>query len=66
MPGVPRRRDLLLAAVYAFRLHSANLAKVGHFIPELVVSSYSDTGNNPWGEMSALSAPTLLSQGGAT
>lgn len=38
--------------------------KVRHFIPELVVSSYSNTGSNPWGEMSALSVPTPLSQGG--
>lgn len=38
--------------------------KVRHFIPELVVSSYADTGGNPWGEMSALSAPTPASQGG--
>ena len=38
--------------------------KVRHFIPELVVSSYSDTGGNPWGEVSALSMPTPASQGG--
>ncbi|MBU5233578.1 TraU family protein, partial [Vibrio cholerae] len=38
--------------------------KVRHFIPELVVSSYSDTGGNPWGEMSALSMSTPVSQGG--
>ncbi|WP_419709562.1 TIGR03756 family integrating conjugative element protein [Pseudomonas sp. NFX224] len=38
--------------------------KVRHFIPELVVSSYSDTGASPWVEMATLSAPTLSSQGG--
>jgi len=38
--------------------------KIRHFIPELVVSSYADTGANPWSEMSALSTPTPASQGG--
>lgn len=38
--------------------------KIRHFIPELVVSSYADTGGNPWSEMSALSMPTSASQGG--
>lgn len=40
--------------------------KVRHLIPELVVSSYADTGGNPWSEMSALSTPTSASQGVAT
>lgn len=38
--------------------------KVRHFIPELVVSSYGDTGNNPWSEMASLSAPTSGAEGG--
>ena len=38
--------------------------KVRHFIPELVVSSYSDTGANPWLEMSPLSMPVPGSEGG--
>nr|WP_321145232.1 TIGR03756 family integrating conjugative element protein [Pseudomonas extremaustralis] len=38
--------------------------KVRHFIPELVVSSYATTGNNPWTEMAALSAPISGAEGG--
>ena len=38
--------------------------KVRHFIPELVVSSYATTGNNPWTEMAALSSPISSAEGG--
>lgn len=38
--------------------------KVRHFIPELVVSSYATTGNNPWGEMATLSFPISGADGG--
>lgn len=38
--------------------------KVRHFIPELVVSSYANTGNNPWAEMAALSSPISGAEGG--
>nr|BFE89573.1 hypothetical protein GCM10020185_01090 [Pseudomonas brassicacearum subsp. brassicacearum] len=38
--------------------------KVRHFIPELVVSSYTTTGSNPWTEMAALSSPTSGAEGG--
>jgi integrating conjugative element protein (TIGR03756 family) len=38
--------------------------KVRHFIPELVVSSYTTTGNNPWTEMAALSSPISGAEGG--
>jgi integrating conjugative element protein (TIGR03756 family) len=38
--------------------------KVRHFIPELVVSSYTTTGNNPWTEMAALSSPINGAEGG--
>ncbi|WP_434562847.1 TIGR03756 family integrating conjugative element protein [Pseudomonas sp. Z4-20] len=38
--------------------------KVRHFIPELVVSSYATTGNNPWTEMGTLSAPINGAEGG--
>lgn len=31
--------------------------KVGHYVPELVVSSYQNTGKNPWLEIAALSPP---------
>lgn len=38
--------------------------KVRHFIPELVVSSYTTTGTNPWAEMTALSSPISGAEGG--
>ena len=38
--------------------------KVRHFIPELVVSSYAITGNNPWTEMATLSSPVSGAEGG--
>nr|WP_313025643.1 TIGR03756 family integrating conjugative element protein [Pseudomonas lopnurensis] len=38
--------------------------KVRHFIPELVVSSYTNTGNNPWTDVAAMSPPNAMSQGG--
>ncbi|MGY2227667.1 TIGR03756 family integrating conjugative element protein [Pseudomonas tolaasii] len=38
--------------------------KVRHFIPELVVTSYATTGNNPWTEMATLSAPISGAEGG--
>ncbi|SFQ19334.1 TIGR03756 family integrating conjugative element protein [Pseudomonas borbori] len=38
--------------------------KVRHFIPELVVSSYTTTGNNPWSEMAPLSSPIIGAEGG--
>ena len=38
--------------------------KVKHFIPELVVSSYATTGNNPWSDMAPLSSPIIGAEGG--
>lgn len=38
--------------------------KVGHFVPELVVSSYENTGKNPWVEIAAVSPPTGEAIGG--
>ncbi|WP_437884535.1 TIGR03756 family integrating conjugative element protein [Pseudomonas sp. LRF_L74] len=38
--------------------------KVRHFIPELVVSSYADTGANPWEDVASYSSPTGDAQGG--
>ena len=32
--------------------------KVRHYIPDAVVSSYSNTGENPWVEVRAMSVPT--------
>ncbi|MDU7998828.1 TraU family protein, partial [Pseudomonas syringae pv. actinidiae] len=38
--------------------------KVRHFVPDAVVSSYSNTGENPWVEVSSLSSPTSFAQDG--
>lgn len=38
--------------------------RVRHFIPELVVSSYASTGNNPWSEMAPLASPIIGAEGG--
>lgn len=40
--------------------------KVRHFIPEAVVSSYANTGQNPWAEVSAYSAPNPTAQDGGS
>ncbi|MCO8163901.1 TIGR03756 family integrating conjugative element protein [Pseudomonas sp. 21LCFQ010] len=39
-------------------------AKVGHYVPDAVVSSYSTTGQNPWLEVRSLSAPTAGAHSG--
>lgn len=41
-------------------------AKVRHFVPDAVVSSYSATGQNPWHEVKSLSAPIAQAQGGGS
>jgi len=41
-------------------------AKVRHYVPDAVVSSYSTTGMNPWTEVQALSAPISGAQGGGS
>lgn len=38
--------------------------KVRHYIPETVVSSYADTGSNPWQEVSPMSLPLPSAEGG--
>lgn len=38
--------------------------KVKHYIPEVVVSSYANTGANPWSEMSSLSSAKPGAEGG--
>ncbi|MGR0116396.1 TIGR03756 family integrating conjugative element protein [Ralstonia pseudosolanacearum] len=38
--------------------------KVRHYIPDAVVSSYSDTGKNPWAEVAPMSAPNPTAQAG--
>ncbi len=39
-------------------------AKVRHYIPDAVVSSYSDTGVNPWTEVAFMSDPNSTAQAG--
>ena len=38
--------------------------KVRHYVPDAVVSSYSNTGQNPWVEVRAMSAPNTTAQAG--
>ncbi|WP_374072519.1 TIGR03756 family integrating conjugative element protein [Alloalcanivorax xenomutans] len=38
--------------------------KVEHYVPDAVVSSYSNTGKNPWVEVRALSQPNASAEGG--
>jgi hypothetical protein len=52
----------LLCTQYGCEVHTST--KVRHFIPELVVSSYASTGDNPWTEMAALSSPVSGAEGG--
>src|SRR5258708_39001713 len=39
-------------------------AKVRHYVPDAVVSSYSNTGANPWTEVALMSAPNSTAQAG--
>src|SRR3546814_7544173 len=38
--------------------------KVRHYVPDAVVSSYSNTGENPWVEVRAMSTPNPSAQAG--
>ena len=38
--------------------------KVRHYVPDAVVSSYSNTGENPWGEVAFMSPPNASAQAG--
>lgn len=38
--------------------------KVEHYVPDAVVSSYANTGENPWVEVRAMSTPNAGAQGG--
>src|SRR3546814_17840376 len=38
--------------------------KVRHYVPDAVVSSYSNTGANPWAEVRPVSSPTPQAQAG--
>lgn len=38
--------------------------KVRHYVPDAVVSSYANTGENPWLEVRAMSLPNVSAQGG--
>lgn len=39
-------------------------AKIRHYVPDAVVSSYANTGGNPWLEVRAMSAPNPTAAGG--
>jgi integrating conjugative element protein (TIGR03756 family) len=38
--------------------------KVRHYVPDAVVSSYANTGENPWSEVRSMSLPNPTAQGG--
>ncbi|MFG6179682.1 TraU family protein, partial [Halomonas sp. THAF12] len=40
--------------------------KVKHYIPELVVSSYQRTGENPWSDVAGLSPANSAAEGGGS
>jgi len=52
----------LLCTLYSCSVETS--VKVAHYVPDAVVSSYSNTGENPWIEMRALSTPNPSAQGG--
>lgn len=52
----------LLCTPYGCQVKTST--KVRHYIPDAVVSSYSNTGQNPWVEMSSMSSPTAAAQNG--
>ena len=52
----------LLCTAFGCKVRTST--KVRHYIPDAVVSAYSNTGANPWTELSVLGKPTPLSQAG--
>jgi len=64
VPGIPGGRDLLLAVLQRRSAARCESTKVRHYIPDAVVSSYSNTGENPWLEVRAMSAPNVTAQAG--
>jgi integrating conjugative element protein (TIGR03756 family) len=52
----------LLCTTYGCDVETS--AKVQHYVPDAVVSSYSNTGKNPWSEVAAASAPTASAHAG--
>jgi integrating conjugative element protein (TIGR03756 family) len=52
----------LLCTIYECDVEES--VQVRHYNPDAVVSSYSDTGHNPWSEVASLSAPNATAQHG--
>ena len=52
----------LLCTAFGCKVRTST--KVRHYVPDAVVSAYSNTGANPWAELSVLGTPTPLSQAG--
>lgn len=52
----------LLCSTFGCKVKTST--KVRHYVPDAVVSAYSNTGANPWAELSVLGTPTPLSQAG--
>ncbi len=52
----------LLCTLYSCSVETS--VKVEHYVPDAVVSSYANTGENPWVEVRAMSLPNPSAQGG--
>jgi len=52
----------LLCTIYECNVEES--VQVRHYNPDAVVSSYSDTGRNPWAEVAFMSAPNATAQHG--
>lgn len=47
-----------------FGCYTKTSVKVGHYMPDLVVSAYQNTGDNPWSVVSPLAPPNATARGG--
>ena len=47
-----------------YECHTETTARISHFLPDVVVSSYQRTGENPWGEVAGLAAAGAVAVGG--
>ncbi|MFJ2456533.1 TIGR03756 family integrating conjugative element protein [Pseudomonas protegens] len=52
----------LLCTPYGCKVRTST--KVRHYVPDAVVSSYANTGMNPWTEVSGMGSPTAVAQAG--
>ena len=64
LPRIPRRRDLLLALLHLDGLYGTHVHQGPPLHPDAIVSSYSNTGENPWIEVRPMSTPNPSAQTG--